>query len=64
MSAQTIVKRAMQENPEIPLILEVVRRARELEERAVQEPLVPAHAGANPVASQGIAFSGHVLKDK
>lgn len=65
VSTQTVIKQAMQENPELQLILDVVRRARELEERGtVVEPLMPAHVGANPATSQGVVFSGHILNDK
>jgi hypothetical protein len=64
MNAQKLVQRAMKENPEIALILEVAHRARELEERAMQESPVPAIIGTNPVASQGVASSGHILKYK
>jgi len=62
MNAQTILRQAEKENPEIALVLEIARRARELEELVpTQTPSMPPNVAANPVASQGAIFSGHIL---
>jgi len=65
MNAQTVIRRAVRENPEIALVLEIARRAQEFEQRGLpQVPTCIPNVGANPVTSQGVVPSGHILKDE
>ena len=65
MNVKAAIRKATKENPEIPLVLDIARRAREIEERqAPQMPLPPPTIGANPVTAQGVILLGHVLNDE
>lgn len=64
MNAQRVVERAVKENPEITVVLEIARRAREIEERRpMPESPMPTNLGVNPATSQAIVSLGHVLND-
>jgi hypothetical protein len=67
MDTQKIIKKAVEENPEIALVLEISARAREIDQREPTIDLRPtADIAANPTAAQGSMhyYSGHVLTDE
>lgn len=62
MDIQKLIKKAIKENPEIALVLEVSSRARENGERESIDDLRPnVGVGANPTAAQGVISLGCVL---
>jgi hypothetical protein len=65
MDATKIIKQAIDDNPDIRLVLDIAARAREAQEREPAKDLrASTDVGANPTTSQGIVFSGHVLCDQ
>lgn len=66
MKAQKIIARAVRENPDVALVLEISARAREAEQRELPVDFRPAtDVAANPVAAQGAVYgSGCVLTDE
>ncbi len=65
MHTRKIIKKAVKENPDIALVLEISARARESEQREPAKELRPAtDVAANPTNTQGIIGSGCVLGDE
>ena len=65
MNAKQLVRKAVKDNPEVCLVLEIAARAREVEGREpVKELGATTSIGANPTAAQGVIQSGCVLKDE
>jgi len=62
MKTLEIIDKAVKENPDIALVLEISARAREIEQREPVKELEPAtDVAANPTKSQGIICLGCVL---
>ena len=66
MKTQKMIAKAVRENPDIALVLEISARARESDQREPTMDLGPvADVAANPTAAQGsIHYSGHILTDE
>ena len=64
-SVQKTIDKAVRENPDVRLVLEISARAREIEQREPAKELEPSTGvGVNPTTAQGIIGSGHVLHDQ
>lgn len=62
MDTQKIIKKAIKENPDIALVLEISARAQENEQREPTKELRPAtDVAANPTNTQGVINLGCVL---
>jgi|HubBroStandDraft_6_1064221.scaffolds.fasta_scaffold37702_2 hypothetical protein len=65
MNTKQALKKAVKENPDIELVLEISARARETEQREPAKELRPStDVGMNPTTAQGIVYSGCVLSDE
>lgn len=62
MDTRKIIKKAVKENPDIALVLEISARAQESEQREPPRELRPAtDVAANPTNTQGVISLGCVL---